>query len=184
LCTPALYVGTWERRRAAAQRRRELRERAVAYLGGSCSICKYDGCASAFDFHHVNPLEKDFTISSKMTSWEAIERELKKCVLLCCRCHREVHDGMHPGYLQDESHNRGADERQLAMFDDEPEEEEESPTRSLWDNPAENWKDPFPGVTSLRDPNVTPEQIRQAMEPRPEDAFPEPTLLDLLQPLD
>jgi hypothetical protein len=84
----------WERRQAASRRRRELRERAVRYLGGKCSICKYDKSASAFDFHHVNPLEKDFTISAKMTSWDAIERELKKCVLLCCRCHREVHDGL------------------------------------------------------------------------------------------
>jgi hypothetical protein len=43
--------------------------------------------------------EKEFNISSKMTSFKAIQAELDKCVLLCCRCHREVHDGLHPGYL-------------------------------------------------------------------------------------
>jgi hypothetical protein len=75
----------------------------------------------------------------------------------------------------DESHDRGGDDRQIEMFEDEPE-------GSLWDNPATNWKDPFPGVTSLRDPNVTPEQTRKAMESRPEDEVPEPTMLDLLQP--
>jgi hypothetical protein len=85
----------------AAKRRRELRERAVAHLGGKCLICGYDNCPSAFDFHHVNAMEKDFTISAKMTSWEAIERELKKCVLLCARCHREVHDGLHPGFIDE-----------------------------------------------------------------------------------
>ncbi len=147
----------------AAKRRRELRERAVAHLGGKCLICGYDNCPSAFDFHHVNAMEKDFTISAKMTSWEAIEKELKKCVLLCARCHREVHDGLHPGYLEDESHLRGGwgdDERQLEMFEDEE---------------------------SLVDPTVTPEEIREAMTKEDEltKAFSaRPTALDLLTPLD
>lgn len=43
-----------------------------------------------------------------MTSWKAIESELMKCVLLCARCHREVHDGWHPRYLTGEE--RGRDE--------------------------------------------------------------------------
>jgi predicted HNH restriction endonuclease len=112
-------VSTWDERQKANQRRRKLRERAVAYLGGKCSICGYEKCVNAFDFHHVNALEKDFTISSKMSSWEKIERELKKCVLLCANCHREVHDGLHPGFLMDESHMRGGDDRQIEMFDDD-----------------------------------------------------------------
>ncbi len=128
----------WEKKLAATKRRKELRERAVAYLGGKCSICSYDKCASAFDFHHVEVWLKDFTISDRMTSWERIEPELKKVVLLCARCHREVHD-------------------------------------------------PFPGVKSLRDPNVTLEQVRVAMET--EDALAKSfnvpvTMLDLLAPLD
>ena len=90
----------------AAERRRMLREKAVAFLGGCCAICRYDGCLEAFDFHHVDPLTKDFVISSSMTSWKAIEDELRKCVLLCCRCHREVHAGYHPEYLVDPDANR------------------------------------------------------------------------------
>ena len=111
-------MSTWEKRQRQNSRRKALREKAVVYLGGKCSICGYDKCFSAFDFHHVNALEKDFTISSRMSSWEKIEKELRKCVLLCCRCHREVHDGLHPGYLEDESHMRGGDDRQVEMFDD------------------------------------------------------------------
>ena len=48
-----------------------------------------------------------------MTSWARIVRELDKCVLLCCRCHREVHDGMHPGYLVLEDRGRDEDDDDL-----------------------------------------------------------------------
>jgi len=109
---------SWDQRLAASRRRRELRERAVAYLGGKCAICGYDKSIAAFDFHHIEMWLKDFTISAHMTSWEKIEPELKKCVLLCCRCHREVHDGLHPGYVEYEESNRGGDDRQLEMFDE------------------------------------------------------------------
>ncbi len=81
-------------------------------------ICGYDRSILAFDFHHVEVWRKDFTISAKMTSWEKIEPELKKCVLLCSRCHREVHDGLHPGYIEYEESNRGGDENQLDMFEE------------------------------------------------------------------
>lgn len=110
-------MGSWEKRNSAAVRRRDLRKRAVDYLGGQCCICGYDRCASAFDFHHVNPRDKDFTISSRMTSWSRIKPELDKCTLLCSNCHREVHDGLHPFYLQDEAHLRGRDDRQMGLFE-------------------------------------------------------------------
>lgn len=57
-------------------------------------MCGYSKCKEALDFHHVNPNEKDFNISgSHSRSWEKIELELKKCVLLCANCHREIHSG-------------------------------------------------------------------------------------------
>jgi len=97
----------FSRRFVESQRRAELRARAVAYKGGRCSICKYDFCPAAMDFHHPDPLEKDFDISARMTSWKAIVKELDKCELLCCRCHREVHDGLHPRFLADPDADRG-----------------------------------------------------------------------------
>lgn len=83
----------------AARRYQALKARAIEYLGGECRICGYSTCFAALEPHHLDPLGKDFTISEAMTSWERIKPELDKCELLCCRCHREVHDGMHPGYL-------------------------------------------------------------------------------------
>jgi hypothetical protein len=89
----------WERRQAESQRRKTLRAQAVEYKGGKCQICGYNKCSAAFDFHHVDPREKDFTISKRMTTFGAIRKELDKCVLLCATCHREVHDGYHPQFI-------------------------------------------------------------------------------------
>lgn len=100
----------------ASRRRRELRQRAVDFLGGKCEICGYTGTPVAFDFHHLDYREKDFNLSAKMTSWKAIEAELKKCVLLCARCHREVHDGYHPHYIVKDHEVGGWDEDDLAEW--------------------------------------------------------------------
>ena len=88
----------WIQRFNAAELRRILKRRAVNHLGGKCFLCPYDRCDSAFDFHHIDPNEKDFEISTRM-SWVAIVEELDKCVLLCATCHREVHAGLHPSLL-------------------------------------------------------------------------------------
>lgn len=95
----------WVRNFNASQQRMALKERAVAYLGGKCTLCPYDRCLSALEFHHRDPREKDFVISSKM-SWEALVRELEKTVLVCSNCHREIHAGLHPHLLDREDESR------------------------------------------------------------------------------
>lgn len=87
-------------KQSASLRRKALRERAIRYKGGRCQVCSYDGCAAAMDFHHTDPWSKDFTISQRMTSFDAIKAELDKCVLVCARCHREIHEGLHPTFLE------------------------------------------------------------------------------------
>lgn len=81
---------------ATVQTRREKKERAIASMGGVCFGCRRDGSPSLFEFHHKNPTEKDFGISEDGISrnWDAIARELAKCVMLCANCHREVHAGV------------------------------------------------------------------------------------------
>lgn len=66
--------------------------KSVEYKGGKCEMCGYDKNISALEFHHKNPEEKDFTISSFNGSWEDIQRELDKCVMVCANCHREIHN--------------------------------------------------------------------------------------------
>lgn len=78
----------------AVQRRREkLKVLAVEYKGGCCSVCGYNKCVAAMDFHHIDPNEKDFGISAKglTRSWEKLKEELDKCILVCSNCHREIH---------------------------------------------------------------------------------------------
>lgn len=44
------------------------------------------------DFHHINPNEKDFSISEKPSlKLESLLKEIEKCIPLCSNCHREFH---------------------------------------------------------------------------------------------
>jgi hypothetical protein len=67
--------------------------RMVAAFGGRCAICQYSKCIKALEFHHLDPNEKDFHFNVRITNktWPKICAELRKCVLLCANCHREVH---------------------------------------------------------------------------------------------
>lgn len=68
--------------------------RMVAAFGSRCAICTYAKCIQALEFHHLDPNEKDFHFNVRVThkSWPKICAELRKCVLLCANCHREVHN--------------------------------------------------------------------------------------------
>ena len=81
---------------AVVKRRKQIREMAIEYKGTKCSICGYDNCIQALDFHHIKDDEKDFGISAKgyTRSWDSVRKELDKCILLCANCHREVHEGI------------------------------------------------------------------------------------------
>ncbi len=77
------------------ERVQSFKRRAVEYLGGKCVDCGLQtDMVAVYDFHHVNPSEKDSTIASLMSrvkSWKRIQGELDKCVLLCANCHRIRH---------------------------------------------------------------------------------------------
>ena len=63
-------------------------------LGGKCKFCGYDKSVSALEFHHINPSEKSIQLDLRHisnNSMKTLENELKKCILLCANCHREIH---------------------------------------------------------------------------------------------
>lgn len=70
------------------------KDRAVQKLGGKCHLCGRVLDAFLYDFHHIEPAFKEDGISHVLIlkdSWEEIEKELNKCILLCGNCHNELH---------------------------------------------------------------------------------------------
>ncbi len=59
--------------------------------GAKCQKCGYDKCIGALEFHHLDPTQKEMTISDDCSTIKIALEEAKKCILLCANCHREVH---------------------------------------------------------------------------------------------
>ena len=75
--------------------RRLLKVKGVEYLGGKCCFCNYSKQIRALAFHHKDSTTKEFHFSSsKVLGWTRLKRELDKCILVCVRCHIEIHSGM------------------------------------------------------------------------------------------
>ena len=83
-------------KKAVTRRRKLLKMKAVECCGGKCQICGYQKHPGVLEFHHVDPGSKSFGISSGgfSRSWSSIEEEVKKCVLVCANCHREIELGL------------------------------------------------------------------------------------------
>jgi hypothetical protein len=74
--------------------RKRVKQKLIEYKGGKCEFCGYDKCNRSLQFHHLDPNEKDFSISGKSLSFEKLKNEVDKCVLVCSNCHCEIHDGL------------------------------------------------------------------------------------------
>jgi hypothetical protein len=61
-------------------------------FGGKCSVCGYNKCFDALQFHHVDPSKKEFALGEKRgLSIDKLREELSKCILVCSNCHIEIH---------------------------------------------------------------------------------------------
>ncbi len=75
--------------------RQTMKLRGMEFLGGKCWVCGYSRCRAAMVFHHIDPMMKKFGIADGRTrGWSILVEELKKCALLCNRCHEEIHAGI------------------------------------------------------------------------------------------
>ena len=73
------------------KRTQKCKERLYSYKT-ACVKCN-ENRPYVIDFHHINPEEKLYEISDKMTHYseERLSGEIKKCVCLCKNCHTEFH---------------------------------------------------------------------------------------------
>lgn len=66
--------------------------KAIEYKGNQCFDCKQSFHQCCYDFHHLDPAQKDISIARIIgRNFEKIKPELDKCVLLCAHCHRLRH---------------------------------------------------------------------------------------------
>ena len=77
--------------------RRRRKENLVKIAGGKCNICGYDKVIGALEFHHLIPEEKSYGIASNGTCRDIEQdlQEVKKCILVCANCHREIHHNIY-----------------------------------------------------------------------------------------
>ena len=76
--------------------RRRRKENLIKVCGSKCNLCGYDKTNSALEFHHIDPLEKEYGIASCGTCHDLEKdlQEVSKCILVCANCHREIHDNL------------------------------------------------------------------------------------------
>lgn len=64
--------------------------KAIHYLGGKCQNCGCDDF-QCLEFHHDTIKDSNISKIVGSKSWDNIEKEIKKCKLLCGNCHSELH---------------------------------------------------------------------------------------------
>lgn len=79
--------------RTAVESQRRFKIGCIEYKGGLCVDCGKMPHPAAMDFHHLDPKEKDFKISSACVYplTQEVKTELDKCVLVCKNCHAMRH---------------------------------------------------------------------------------------------
>lgn len=62
-------------------------------LKKGCQICGYNKCPDALEFHHLNKEDKKIIGGTNTYNhkYKDIMKEIKKCILLCSNCHKELH---------------------------------------------------------------------------------------------
>lgn len=71
-------------------RRRDL----IALKGGACERCEGKFMYSQYQFHHRNPLTKEFNLTKRdinSKSWDSVLMEANKTSLVCEACHVTIH---------------------------------------------------------------------------------------------
>lgn len=81
--------------------RKRAKQKLVEIAGGECCVCGYNRCITALEFHHIDASKKEFAVtgSRNTRALSLMIAEIRKCVLVCANCHREIHQNMIHGNL-------------------------------------------------------------------------------------
>ena len=90
--------------KATSDFRRRRKQNLISVSGGQCRLCGYNKSNSALEFHHINAKTKVYgiSVSGACHDLEQDLNEIKKCILVCANCHREIHDGLYPIHILEE----------------------------------------------------------------------------------
>lgn len=82
-----------KKRERKKERQQELKEWVASYKAEKgCAYCP-ERDSLFLDFHHAND-DKEFTIADiQRRSLKVIQKEIGKCIVVCCKCHRMIHAG-------------------------------------------------------------------------------------------
>ncbi|MBD3841941.1 MAG: hypothetical protein IE909_08660 [Campylobacterales bacterium] len=62
------------------------------FKGRRCIICSLETTIPLYELHHFDKQAKESNVSRIMHhSWAKVEKELRKCVLVCSNCHKTIH---------------------------------------------------------------------------------------------
>lgn len=69
-------------------------KRARVEFGDVCSICGFSE-SYGIQYHHLDPSIKENALSNLFgrASWNKVEEELQKCIIVCANCHAGIHAG-------------------------------------------------------------------------------------------
>jgi hypothetical protein len=77
---------------ARKNKHRKLIKRYKLLIG--CSRCGYKNYDKALEFHHLGEVEKVDSVSAMLrenVSTKRLKAEIRKCIVVCANCHREIH---------------------------------------------------------------------------------------------
>lgn len=79
------------KRHPVVEIRKRVKIALVEAFGHKCCCCGLIDDPVLYDFHHLNPENKKFSLSNPNTrSKVAYAEEAKKCIMVCSNCHRKI----------------------------------------------------------------------------------------------
>jgi len=90
------YADNRSRRQDVANTRNRARKKMIVeHFGNKCNDCEQTFPQYVYEFHHLDPKQKDVNPSKAIGyGEEKMWKELNNCVMLCSNCHKIRHYGL------------------------------------------------------------------------------------------